>query len=157
MRGYLIAVEALGKLAGHPLHQATRIDENQGRPMRLDQLGQPVIDLLPDFARHDRFERRGRDFESEVARPAVAGIDNLTLGIGSNQRTRDRGPSQSAARRSSDSAKCEPRLLGASAWISSTITVRVVASILRPESEPSRMYSDSGVVTTMCGGARPMR
>ena len=42
--------------------------------------------------------------------------------------------------------------MGASAWISSTITVRVVESILRPDSEPSSTYSDSGVVTRMCGG-----
>jgi hypothetical protein len=32
------------------------------------------------------------------------------------------------------------------------MTVRVVDSMRRPDSEPSRMYSDSGVVTTMCGG-----
>ncbi len=43
----------------------------------------------------------------------------------------------SAARRSSDSARWLPRLLPASAWISSTMTVRVVDSILRPDSEPS--------------------
>ena len=54
--------------------------------------------------------------------------------------------------RSRVSARCAPRLLPAMAWISSTITVRVVASICRPDSEPMRMYSDSGVVTTMCGG-----
>ena len=44
----------------------------------------------------------------------------------------------SAASRSSESARCEPRLFGAEAWISSTITVRVVVSISRPDSEPSR-------------------
>ncbi len=31
------------------------------------------------------------------------------------------------------------------------ITVRVVPSILRPDSEPSSTYSDSGVVTRICG------
>ena len=36
------------------------------------------------------------------------------------------------------------------------MTVRVVASIARPDSEPSSTYSDSGVVTTMCGGRRRM-
>ena len=60
----------------------------------------------------------------------------------------------SASSRSSDNARCAPRLFGASAWISSTITVRVVASILRPDRLVSRMYSDSGVVTTMCGARR---
>ena len=45
----------------------------------------------------------------------------------------------SASSRSSVSARCTPRLLPAMAWISSTITVRVVASICRPDSEPMRM------------------
>src|SRR5438045_8087660 len=49
--------------------------------------------------------------------------------------------------RASESARWLPRLFDASAWISSTMTVRVVASIVRPDSEPSSTYSDSGVVT----------
>ena len=53
--------------------------------------------------------------------------------------TRNNRPPQSAARRSSDSARWVPRLFAASAWISSTMTVRVVASMARPDSEPSRM------------------
>ncbi len=56
------------------------------------------------------------------------------------------------ASRSSDSARCEPRLELASAWISSTITLRAVASMRRPDSLVSSRYSDSGVVTRMCGG-----
>jgi hypothetical protein len=65
---------------------------------------------------------------------------------------RTSGRPASASSRCNDSARCAPRLFGASAWISSTMTVRVVASILRPDLLVSRMYSDSGVVTTMCGG-----
>ncbi len=60
----------------------------------------------------------------------------------------------SASSRSSDSARWLPRLLCATAWISSTITVRVPPSMARPDSEPSSTYSDSGVVTRMCGGWR---
>ncbi len=67
------------------------------------------------------------------------------------------GAAQSSDRRSSDSARWAPRLLPATAWISSTITVRTVPSISRPDSEVSRMYSDSGVVTRMCGGVRRIR
>jgi hypothetical protein len=44
----------------------------------------------------------------------------------------------------------------ASAWISSTITVRTVDSITRPPWLVSRMNSDSGVVTSTCGGRRLM-
>ena len=58
----------------------------------------------------------------------------------------------SDASRSSDRARCEPRLVPATAWISSTMTLRVLASIARPESLVSSRYSDSGVVTRICGG-----
>jgi hypothetical protein len=44
-----------------------------------------------------------------------------------------------ASKRSSERARCEPRLLEAKAWISSTITIRVVLSMPRPDSEPKRM------------------
>ena len=37
------------------------------------------------------------------------------------------------------------------------MTVRTVRSMFRPDSVLSRMYSDSGVVTRMCGGWRRMR
>ncbi len=43
-------------------------------------------------------------------------------------------------------------LVPAMAWTSSTMTVRQVLSMSRPDCEPSKIYSDSGVVTTMCGG-----
>jgi hypothetical protein len=45
--------------------------------------------------------------------------------------------SVSAASRSSESARWLPRLLAATAWISSTITARTVASIARLRGEPS--------------------
>ena len=63
-------------------------------------------------------------------------------------------PERSASSRSRDSARCAPRLLPATAWISSTMTVCVRANAFRPDSLVSRMWSDSGVVTRMCGGCR---
>ena len=62
----------------------------------------------------------------------------------------------SASSRSSESARCAPRLSPATAWISSTMTVRTSASQRRLDSAVSRMKSDSGVVTRMCGGRRPV-
>jgi len=53
-----------------------------------------------------------------------------------------------ACRRSSDSARWAPRLSAATAWISSTITVLTSRSARRPDSDVSRMNSDSGVVTS---------
>ena len=54
--------------------------------------------------------------------------------------------------RSSVSARCEPRLLPATAWISSRITVRTPASRPRERSAVTSRYSDSGVVTRKLGG-----
>ena len=67
------------------------------------------------------------------------------------------GRSHSASSRSSVSVRCAPRLLPATACSSSTITLFTDFSIARPEADVSRMYSDSGVVTRMCGGVRRMR
>ena len=64
--------------------------------------------------------------------------------------------STSACKRSSDSARCAPRLLPIMAWISSTITKRVCASAGRKRSAVRRMKSDSGVVIRMWGGRRVM-
>ena len=59
--------------------------------------------------------------------------------------------------RSSDKARCAPRLSPAAAWISSTITVRAVRSAARLRPAVSKMNSDSGVVTRMCGGRSTIR
>ena len=67
------------------------------------------------------------------------------------------GRSHRASSRSSVSIRCAPRLLPATACSSSTITLLTDLSMSRPASEVSRMYSDSGVVTRMCGGVRRMR
>jgi hypothetical protein len=57
------------------------------------------------------------------------------------------------ASRSSVSARCAPRLVEATAWISSTITVSTSVSTSRAW-EVSIRYSDSGVVMRMSGGVR---
>ena len=159
MRGDRVLAEPLGELAGDALGHAARVDEHERRAVLLDELGEAPIDLRPHVARHHRFERRVGDLDAEVADALMAGVDDRDIGrrvpVGATRRPGNarrrsigfcvaerpircsRSP-QSAASRSSDSARCAPRLFGAMAWISSTITVRAVASILRPDSEPSR-------------------
>ncbi len=63
------------------------------------------------------------------------------------------GVSVIASRRSSESARCAPRLVAATAWISSTITVSTPRRVSRAE-EVSIRYRDSGVVIRMSGGWR---
>ena len=55
-------------------------------------------------------------------------------------------------RRSTLMDRCEPRLLGATAWSSSRMSVRTPDSPRRPDSEVRRMKRDSGVVMRICGG-----
>ena len=72
---------------------------------------------------------------------------------------RSQGPSRcadSASRRASVKARCAPRLLPTTAWISSMMTVATPLSSARPLSLVSRIYRDSGVVTRICGGRRRM-
>ena len=64
--------------------------------------------------------------------------------------------SQTCSSRSRLSARWEPRLSRATAWISSTITHRAVRSISRLRAAVNSRYSDSGVVTTKLGGLRSM-
>ena len=59
-------------------------------------------------------------------------------------------------RRSSVSARCDPRLFPATAWISSTMIVSTPASIRRERSAVSNRYRDSGVVTRKVGGRLSM-
>ena len=58
--------------------------------MIVDQPGELVMDQLSYFARHDGFERRRGKRDGEVARPAMAGVDNLAPGAsGPCQKMRD--------------------------------------------------------------------
>ena len=93
VRAHQAFVEALGQLAGDPLGQPARVDENERGGVRLDQLGEAVVDLPPDVARHHRFERRRRDLDGEVARAPVADVDDRALGARRAIRT---GPDQKA-------------------------------------------------------------
>ena len=65
----------------------------------------------------------------------------------------ERPRATSSSSRSSESARCAPRFVPTSAWISSTITVSTGARNARA-CEVRRRKSDSGVVMRMSGGVR---
>ncbi len=95
MRRDMRGADAVGELAGDALGHAPRVDEDQGRAVLGDEGGEAIIDLGPDLRRHHRFERRGRHLEPEIARPAMAGIDDpagrrRALRSGTDQELRDR-------------------------------------------------------------------
>ena len=96
MRGDSGFAQAVRQLARHALGHASRVDEHQRGAVRLDQLHQPVVDLLPDLGGHHGFQRRVRHFQHQIARALVAGVDDRDLGGGravrrrSDQQVRDR-------------------------------------------------------------------
>ncbi len=71
-----VLAEPLAQVPRHALRQPSRVDEDERRLVRADQLGQPVVVLLPDLVRHHGAERRARDLDREVEPAAVAFVDD---------------------------------------------------------------------------------
>src|SRR5205085_10711315 len=62
----------------------------------LNQLSESGINFIPDLVRHDRFERRLRNFDGKIELPVMADIDDRAIRIAavidiarSNQKSRD--------------------------------------------------------------------
>ncbi len=65
---------------GDALRHAAGVDEHEGGAVRLDQIDQTIVDLLPDLAGHDRLERRIRNLDAELPRPLMADVDDAYFG-----------------------------------------------------------------------------
>ncbi len=74
-----LVAEPLGQLVRHALGQAPRVHRDQRGAMRLDQLHEAVVDLLPHLVRHHRFERRARHLDGEV-HPALVARSTMAQG-----------------------------------------------------------------------------
>ncbi len=72
MRGHGFLAQALAEIARGAFSHAPGVDENEGGAMRRDQLGEAVVDRLPDFAGHHRLQRMRWQFDAEVALAHVA-------------------------------------------------------------------------------------
>ena len=176
MRGDALGAQPLGQMARDPLDEAARVHEDQGRAVGPGQLGDAIVDLLPLLVGADGAQLVAQHLDGEVHVAPLAHVHDRRQRGGPSPRAsgaavstgrtvaerpmrcrRSRPPlaaATSASSRSSDSARWAPRLSPATAWISSTMTVRTSASQFRLDSAVSRMKSDSGVVTRTCGGRR---
>jgi len=76
MRGDPRLTKPVGQLARDALGHAPCVDEYQRGAVGFDQLGEPVIDLIPDLRRHHGFERGRRHFELQIARTIMSGVDD---------------------------------------------------------------------------------
>src|SRR5262245_10506944 len=76
MRGDAHFAESVCKLARDAFGHAPRVDEDKRRAMGFDEFRQSVIDLIPDFSGHHRFEWGRWHFELKIPRPVMAAIDD---------------------------------------------------------------------------------
>ena len=76
MSRHLGLAQPFGQVARHPLGQPARVDEHQRGAMFLGELRDPVVDLRPGVARHDRLERRCRQFQREIPIAAMSAVDD---------------------------------------------------------------------------------
>ena len=141
--GHHVVAQLLAELVGEPLGQPAGVDEHEGRVVLADQVGDAVDDVAHLLGRGHGLELALGQLERQVEVALVAGVDD-----GARRRARRRPHSRSAtseigrwvadrpmrwgraahacSSRSSVSARCEPRLSRATAWISSTMTVSTV-------------------------------
>ncbi len=60
--------------------QAARIHENKRGVVLANELRQAIVNFIPDFARHHRFQRRLRQLDRDVELARVAAVDNRAVG-----------------------------------------------------------------------------
>src|SRR5215210_4218082 len=71
--------ETVGKLAGNTFCHSAGVDEDERRPMILDQLRQSIINLVPDLRGHDRFERGGGHLKREVSLAIMTAVHDHAI------------------------------------------------------------------------------
>ena len=133
--------------------------------MRLDQVDDALLDVGPDAScsrgwpyrvrapaptGRTSWPRAGRRSSSAPARTGIAPPPPAGRTVADSP-IRCAGLSSSWSSRSSESARCAPRLVAATACTSSTMTVCTAASVSRA-ADVSIRNSDSGVVIRMSGG-----
>ena len=179
MRGDMLLAHPLRQMPRHALGQPARVHEHQRGAVLADELGQPVVDLA-STPRPTSRPRAAPAAAPARDRAARCGRHRRWCSPAPRRRTRLRPrrpenapPPRSASasptiRCASGGGRRAPAAARATApdahraccrrWRESHRRSRCGRSTASrgPRSEVSRMYSDSGVVTTMCGGVRRM-
>ena len=165
-----VLTQPFAQVPGQAFRHPARVDEHERGFVLADQGCQPVVVLLPYLVRHHRVERGARDLDVEIDPPAVPFVDDRArLGYAPDEEFRDlfngflcsrepepedwlvgdltqpleRQREMRTAPRTDDGVNFvhDHRPHGPAAC----------ACCARPS---GASYSDSGVVTRMCGGVR---
>ena len=81
VRGDRFLSEPVGQPGCEAFRHPARVDEDEGRLVGLDRLGQALVDLRPHLVRHHRFHGRGRHLDGEVHGAPVAFVDDGAAGL----------------------------------------------------------------------------
>src|SRR5213594_1064115 len=76
---YVFVSEPVTQMAAYPLGHPSRVDKNQRSAMLQNECRKPVVYLLPDLERHNRFQRRVWDLDSKVKPAAMPSVDDAAL------------------------------------------------------------------------------
>ena len=79
MGGHLFLAERGAEGVAHALGQAAVVDEHQRGAVLQNQLGEALVEFVPHFVRHHRFQRRAGQLQANVHGAPVAGVDDAAL------------------------------------------------------------------------------
>src|SRR5271154_5008571 len=80
MRRNVVLAKAFTKLMGDPLCQTSRVYKDQRRTVRVDQLHDALVNLVPHFIRRHRTQFRRWNLDSEIELALVADVYDYGLG-----------------------------------------------------------------------------
>src|SRR5437870_10361404 len=96
MRSYVFVAEAFAQMSRRALSHAPRVHEDERSLVLPNELRDAIVNLFPNFIRHQSFERRIRDFNCEIESAHVPTVDNcaarLAVGVdvrGADKKARD--------------------------------------------------------------------
>src|SRR5262249_26141120 len=72
-----------------PFRELSRVDEDERRAMRLDEVGDSLEDFLPGLARTHGGERRFGDLERQIERASVSHVHQFAAPSRANEEIRD--------------------------------------------------------------------
>src|SRR4051794_13389386 len=79
MAGDLLFAKHLGQAGRDTLGKLARVDEDERCAMRLNEVGDPPINLVPLLVRAHRRQRRGRNLDGDIHRAAMTDIYEIAF------------------------------------------------------------------------------
>src|SRR5215213_811404 len=81
MRGDVLLADPFPQMSCDPLRKTARVDEDERGVVLANQLGQSIVNLVPDFAGHYGRQRRLRQLDGNVEFSGVTAVDNRAVRV----------------------------------------------------------------------------